>query len=125
MASETRPIEFYGKPEILAAAGAAILAWNRCEFTMLQMFSAMLKPSPIGEIVCHTSNNASRLEILRYTATRYGAPLSDLLVEFAVQYGICAENRNLIAHARLGVDALDFSTPVLRKMKSGSFSEVN
>lgn len=122
---EPRGIETFGKPEILAAAGAAILAWNSCEFTMHQLFSVIVGPKHLGTIAFHKTNNVTRLEILRYIASTYDDPIKSLLIEFAVQYDLCCKNRNLIAHATIIADPLNFSNTLLRKVKSKSVDQYN
>lgn len=93
-------LENFGTKDILAAAGSVIASWNLCEIALMSLLSILI-PSPphIGRKAFAILGNASRLELLRECSGTYGDDIADRINEFAAQYAICLENRNLIAHS--------------------------
>ena len=120
--------EQFGTKDILAAAGSVIAAWNLCEVALLSLLSILI-PSPphIGRKAFAILGNASRLELLRDCADIYGYEAKDRINEFATQYAICLENRNLVAHSLFQRDFANLDAPkfLLAKSVKGSAEKMN
>jgi hypothetical protein len=120
--------ETFGTKDILAAAGSVIAAWNLCEISLMSLLSILIpKPADIGRKTFAILGNASRLELLRVCAGAYGEDAEDRIEEFATQYAICLENRNLIAHS---IFQKDFSIQdekrfLLSKFTKGGVDKMN
>lgn len=118
MALSRNPInaQRFGTADEVYAIGAVIVAWNLCEGVLFQLLMRAAKLQPkTATRVFNLLGNQSRLDLLRLeSSSRLDPEDNERVLNFITAYGICLENRNLIAHSQIYMNAADDGLSLLK-----------
>lgn len=93
----------FGRPDEVYAVGAVIIAWNQCESAFAELLRRTLATEwQTARRMFNLLGKQSRIDMLRLEGRRRLTEQEfDRLDASITAYGICLENRNLIAHSRI------------------------
>ncbi|MCG6121809.1 MAG: hypothetical protein MEP57_03760 [Microvirga sp.] len=99
----------FGTADEIYAIGAVIVAWNLCEGVLEMLIRRVVKLDwKTARLVFNMLGNSSRQDLLRLEASaRLTEEEIQRVENFLSAYSICLENRNLIAHSQIGMNAVE------------------
>jgi len=99
----------FGSIDEVYAVGAVIVAWNLCEGAFAQLLLRTLRVEwQTAQRTFQLLGNQSRVDLLRLEGRRtLPADEFDRLDSCLTAYSICLENRNLVAHSQINMNAKD------------------